>query len=66
MNTDFWEGKLEQDNWYPANGGTETPFSTKGGRRFLYCFNPKQGKHAYLDLNTDMIVPNELLYLEGL
>ena len=51
--------KREQGNWYPANGGTETPFHTRNGRRLLYCWQPSTGKHAYLDCDTDLILTDE-------
>ena len=46
------------DAWLPANGGTETEF-VKNGRRLLYCYNAWTGKHAYLDLASDMILSDE-------
>lgn len=48
-----------QGNWVPANGGTETPFVTRNKRRLLYCWQPSSGKHAYLDLDTDLILSDE-------
>lgn len=47
------------DNWLPANGGTETPFTTRTNRRLLYCWQPSTGKHAYIDCDTDMILSDE-------
>ena len=50
--------KLESARWVPACGGTETPMMV-GGRRILYCWNSLTGQysdHAYLDLDTDMIM----------
>ncbi len=47
------------DAWVPANGGTETPFKSRSGRVLLYCWNPRQGKHAYLDVTTDIILTDE-------
>lgn len=49
----------ENGNWYPACGGTEVPFNTRTGRRLLYCWQPTTGRHAYLDLGTDMILSDE-------
>ena len=49
----------EQGNWLPANGGTETPFFTRGGRRLLYCWQPSTGRHAYLDCDTDLILSDD-------
>jgi len=50
------KAKAEQGNWIPACGGTETPFYTRTGRRLLYCWQPSTGRHAYLDLGTDLIL----------
>ncbi len=41
----------------PACGGTEQPF-TVNGKRWLYCWCPELGKHAYLNLDTDVAVWN--------
>ena len=43
-------------DWFPASGGTETPFMTRNGRRLLYVWQPSTGAHAYLDLDTDIIL----------
>ena len=51
--------KAEQGDWYPANGGTETPFTTRTGKKLLYCWQPSTGKHAYLDMGSDMILSDE-------
>lgn len=48
-----------QGNWYPACGGTETPFRTRTGRTLLYCWQPLSGRHAYLDCQTDIILSDE-------
>ena len=50
--------KAEQGNWIPACNGTEEPFYTRTGRRLLYCWQPSTGKHAYLDMGTDLILDN--------
>lgn len=50
---------LEADRWVPANGGTETVFRSRSGIRLLYCWNPAQRKHAYLNVDTDMILTDE-------
>ena len=50
---DAWKA---QGEWIPANGMTEKPFTTKSGRRLLYCYQPRTGRHAYLDMGTDMIL----------
>ena len=47
------------DNWLPANNGTETPFTTRTGKRLLYVWQPSTGKHAYLDCDTDLILSDE-------
>lgn len=44
------------DRWVPANGGYETECRYRSGRRLLYCYNFAQGKHAYLDLDRDIIL----------
>jgi len=46
-------------NWVPANGGTEQPFTTRTGRRLLYCWQRSSGRHAYLDCQTDLILSDE-------
>jgi hypothetical protein len=48
-----------QGNWYPACGGTETAFRTRGGHLLLYCWQPSTGKHAYLNVETDIILTDE-------
>lgn len=48
-----------QDKWVPANGGTETPFTSRSGIRMLYCYNPKTGQHRYLNVDTDVIMTND-------
>lgn len=50
------DAKRKQGDWFPACGGTETPFVTRTGSRLLYCYQPSTGDHAYLDLGTDMIL----------
>jgi hypothetical protein len=49
----------EQGPWTPACGGTETPFTTRTGRRLLYVYQARSGRHAYLDLGTDLILSDE-------
>ena len=48
-----------QGNWYPACGGTETPFVSRSGHRLLYCWQPSTGNHAYINLDTDMVLTQE-------
>lgn len=50
--------KTLEGYWIPACGGTETPFTIRG-IRVLYCWNPVSGKHAYLNLDTDIIMSDE-------
>jgi len=45
--------------WVPANGGTETEFVSRTGRRLLYCYNSALARHAYLDLGSDMILTDD-------
>lgn len=45
--------------WVPAAGGTETPFLTRSGAKLLYCYQPRSGRHAYLDCSTDLILTDE-------
>jgi hypothetical protein len=49
----------EQGNWYPACGGTEVPFISRGGHRLLYCWQPSSGRHAYINLDTDIALTDE-------
>lgn len=51
--------KAEQGVWLPANCGTEVPFTTRSGRRLQYCWQPSTGRHAYLDMGTDLILTDE-------
>ena len=44
------------DRWVPANGGYETALTYRTGRRLLYCFNFAQERHAYLDLDRDIVL----------
>lgn len=48
-----------QGEWVPAAGGTEEPFLTRGGRKLQYMWNPVTKEHAYLDLETDLILSDE-------
>lgn len=49
----------EQGGWQPANGGSEEPFLTRNRRRLLYCWQPSTGRHAYLDMDSDLILSDE-------
>jgi hypothetical protein len=49
----------EQGNWYPACNGTEKPFTSRGGHRLLYCWQPSSGRHAYINLDTDIALTDD-------
>lgn len=51
--------KAEQGTWVPAAGGTEEPFRTRTGARLLYCYQPSTGRHAYLNMDTDLILSED-------
>ena len=53
------QAEKENGNWFPANGGAETPFFTRSRRRLLYCWQPSTGRHAYLDCDSDLILSEE-------
>jgi hypothetical protein len=55
-----------QGNWIPACGGTEVPFNTRTGHKVLYVWQPRSGDHAYLDMGTDIIIPDGDLSSYGL
>jgi hypothetical protein len=46
-------------NWIPANGGREVPFTSRSGRRLLWCYQPATGEHAYVDCDNDLIISDE-------
>lgn len=48
-----------QDNWYPASGGTEPVFTARSGRRLQYVWQPATGRHAYYDVDNDLILSDE-------
>tara|TARA_R110000803_G_scaffold28011_10_gene65131 strand:- start:3625 stop:3849 length:225 start_codon:yes stop_codon:yes gene_type:complete len=52
------EARRNNGNWVAACGGTETPF-TINRVRVLYCYQPASGKHAYMNLDTDMVMTDE-------
>lgn len=57
---EFYQARIRNaDRWVPACGGTENPFTSRGGARLLYCWNPCSGRHAYLNLDTDIILAQE-------
>jgi len=47
------------DIWLPGSGGTETAFTSRSGVRMLYCYNPGQNRHAYLNIDTDIIMTQD-------
>lgn len=49
----------EQGNWVPACNGTEVPFTSRSGRRLLYCWQPSTGRHAYVDTQTDIVLSDD-------
>lgn len=51
--------RAENGNWFPACGGTEVPFTTRNGFRLLYCWQPPTGRHAYINLDTDIALTDE-------
>lgn len=56
---DEQQKRREQGNWVPACGGTEVPFTTRTGKRVQYLFQPSTGRHAYIDLDTDIFLTDE-------
>ena len=56
---DARQRKAEQGAWVPACGGTEVPFTSRSGRRLLYCYQATTGRHAYLDCGTDLILSDD-------
>jgi len=50
---------MSNDDWIPACQGQEKPFTTRTGKRLLYCWQPSTGSHAYLDLDSDMILTDK-------
>ena len=49
----------KEDSWIPACGGTEVPFKSRSGKRLQYVWQPSTGHHAYLDLDSDIILSDE-------
>ena len=54
-NTPTTKKQTEWGNWVPACGGAERPFLMQG-YRLLYVWQPSTGQHAYLNLDTDIIL----------
>jgi hypothetical protein len=60
---DAWK---DQGDWVPACNGTEVPFTTRSGARLLYVWQPRSGRHAYLDCGTDIVLTyDEAMNLMG-
>jgi len=51
--------KHDKERWVPASGGTETPFKSRSGVTLLYVWEVNSGRHAYLNVDTDMILTQE-------
>lgn len=47
--------RYQSGSWVSACGGTEQPM-TVNGTRVLYCWHTGTGEHAYLNLDTDIIM----------
>jgi hypothetical protein len=50
---------MNADNWIPACGGTENPFTTRAGMLVQYLWNTSTGEHAYINCRTDIILTTE-------
>ena len=46
---------MQHDNWIPACGGTEQPFTVRG-ETFLYMWNTTTGEHAYYSVTRDLFL----------
>lgn len=53
---DSWKA---QGEWVPASGGTEKPFVSRSGKRLHYVYQPRSGKHAYYDVDNDIVLTDE-------
>lgn len=49
----------QDDSWQPACGGSEVPFKSRSGKRLQYVWQPSTGQHAYLDLDSDLILSDK-------
>ncbi len=47
------------DDWVPACGGTEQPFSSRSGLTLLYMWNRTSGIHAYYDVERDVFLTQD-------
>ena len=59
LNNKELQKNVESDSWVPACGGTELPFKSRSGKRLQYVWQPSTGQHAYLDLDSDIILSDE-------
>ena len=59
---DAAERRRKNGAWTPASGGTEVPFTARNGRRLLYVYQATTGDHAYLDVDTDLILSDEVAF----
>lgn len=50
--------RYQRGSWVTACGGKEVPMTVQG-RRVLYVWHTGTREHAYLDLDTDLILSNE-------
>lgn len=48
--------------WEPACGGTEVPFRSRSGKRMQYMWQPATGRHAYLDVDVDVLMTDDEAY----
>ncbi len=48
--------------WEPACGGTEVPFRSRSGKRMQYMWQPVTGRHAYLDVDADVLMTDDEAY----
>ena len=53
------DAKAKNGSWTPASGGLEKPFTSRSGKVMLYCYQASTGKHAYLDVKSDVIMSDE-------
>jgi hypothetical protein len=51
--------KINTDNWIPASGGTEKPFTTRTGKKLWYMWNTSTGEHKYLDVDNDIFLDDK-------
>lgn len=56
-----WNDKAQKTkgSWQPAAGGTEPVFVARSGKRLQYVYNHMTGKHAYLDVDNDVVLDDD-------